>query len=52
MAPFTFPDNLIKETQKLWGKKLKRKISEYEAKEIILSFSNFLMLLSSVKKGV
>lgn len=50
---FTFehepPHALIEETKKVWGKRLKRILSDSEAIEIIRSFSDFFVLLKEIK---
>jgi len=51
-AYFSFPDppaTLVEETKKVWGKRLKRMISDSEAIEIIRSFSDFFVLLKEIK---
>jgi hypothetical protein len=49
--PHTYPSELISLTQETWGKRLKRKISEQEAVEIIRHFSNLLSLLKEVRRN-
>ena len=39
------PSDLIKSTKAIWGRKLRRDISDDEARGIIRSFSNFLSLM-------
>jgi hypothetical protein len=42
---------LVQQTRAVWGKKLKREISEGEALTIIRNFQNFLRLLREIQHG-
>lgn len=45
----THPSDLVTSTKEIWGRKLRRDISDEEATGIIRSFSNFFSLLKEIR---